>query len=100
MYANDAADRILADRGLKVGDTTLEDWQRWVKEVLATDTPKEVEIVYGTRFMSYSLAPVQEAGYVNIYGRDITKAKEIERLKRSEERRVGKECRSRWSPYH
>ena len=23
-----------------------------------------------------------------------------ERLTRSEERRVGKECRSRWSPYH
>ena len=24
----------------------------------------------------------------------------IEREQRSEERRVGKECRSRWSPYH
>ena len=24
----------------------------------------------------------------------------IEQLLRSEERRVGKECRSRWSPYH
>ena len=24
----------------------------------------------------------------------------IQRYKRSEERRVGKECRSRWSPYH
>ena len=24
----------------------------------------------------------------------------LERLIRSEERRVGKECRSRWSPYH
>ena len=24
----------------------------------------------------------------------------MERLLRSEERRVGKECRSRWSPYH
>ena len=24
----------------------------------------------------------------------------IENLLRSEERRVGKECRSRWSPYH
>ena len=23
-----------------------------------------------------------------------------EKLDRSEERRVGKECRSRWSPYH
>ena len=27
-------------------------------------------------------------------------ASERERLWRSEERRVGKECRSRWSPYH
>ena len=25
---------------------------------------------------------------------------EAETLRRSEERRVGKECRSRWSPYH
>src|SRR2546430_12111808 len=29
---------------------------------------------------------------------DVGVAKEI--AKRSEERRVGKECRSRWSPYH
>ena len=26
--------------------------------------------------------------------------KRVQRLMRSEERRVGKECRSRWSPYH
>ena len=26
--------------------------------------------------------------------------KHREELERSEERRVGKECRSRWSPYH
>ena len=26
--------------------------------------------------------------------------KDIHFMKRSEERRVGKECRSRWSPYH
>ena len=28
------------------------------------------------------------------------KAKKITKAERSEERRVGKECRSRWSPYH
>ena len=27
-------------------------------------------------------------------------AQEVDPTKRSEERRVGKECRSRWSPYH
>ena len=30
----------------------------------------------------------------------ITDQKSIEKYGRSEERRVGKECRSRWSPYH
>ena len=29
-----------------------------------------------------------------------TKGPEIRTTTRSEERRVGKECRSRWSPYH
>ena len=32
-------------------------------------------------------------------GRDVEILADIEKY-RSEERRVGKECRSRWSPYH
>ena len=35
---------------------------------------------------------------LNIIGVGTAKSKGIK--KRSEERRVGKECRSRWSPYH
>ena len=31
---------------------------------------------------------------------DVNRDKSIDSLDRSEERRVGKECRSRWSPYH
>ena len=31
---------------------------------------------------------------------DIADAPELKSEVRSEERRVGKECRSRWSPYH
>ena len=34
--------------------------------------------------------PLEQKSWINI----------IEKLCRSEERRVGKECRSRWSPYH
>src|SRR3712207_6982513 len=37
------------------------------------------------------------AGYI---GQTALKVKEIVGQARSEERRVGKECRSRWSPYH
>ena len=35
-----------------------------------------------------------------IYGIDKSKARRGAWTTRSEERRVGKECRSRWSPYH
>ena len=34
------------------------------------------------------------------YGPETDKARQLLRELRSEERRVGKECRSRWSPYH
>src|SRR3712207_6104264 len=35
-----------------------------------------------------------------VVGRDVLLETEADVLQRSEERRVGKECRSRWSPYH
>ena len=41
-----------------------------------------------------------ECGEVVIANREIEDDKVVQPLKRSEERRVGKECRSRWSPYH
>ena len=34
------------------------------------------------------------------YGKDFVVYDPVDTLLRSEERRVGKECRSRWSPYH
>src|SRR3989454_3056770 len=41
-------------------------------------------------------------GTISIGARDVTELPPPERdiAMRSEERRVGKECRSRWSPYH
>ena len=34
------------------------------------------------------------------YGFSVEETEYIAKAARSEERRVGKECRSRWSPYH
>ena len=36
----------------------------------------------------------------NLTAENIKKVAEVAEKYRSEERRVGKECRSRWSPYH
>ncbi len=37
---------------------------------------------------------------VEDYKQSLSKSLTSHQVKRSEERRVGKECRSRWSPYH
>ena len=43
------------------------------------------------------ISELQEDGYILDFGKQETSGG---RKPRSEERRVGKECRSRWSPYH
>ena len=42
----------------------------------------------------------QEKSQINNLTLYLKELQKEERTKRSEERRVGKECRSRWSPYH
>ena len=44
-------------------------------------------------FQYHCLNPIAEKG-LKLFGDNYKKTE------RSEERRVGKECRSRWSPYH
>lgn len=81
IYANDAAARILGSHSLNAGQHTLETWRGSATRVLAGGSANEVEISYGARTFPYSVVPVADAGYVNIYGRDITTAKEADRLK-------------------
>ena len=54
-----------------------------------------------TMMMSLSACAEKEENYVNVFRADqLMNAGQIANRYRSEERRVGKECRSRWSPYH
>ena len=49
------------------------------------------------------IGPVQNASSVSTLDTDVQRNRFLDEsngLDRSEERRVGKECRSRWSPYH
>ena len=65
--------------------------------------------VYGLTVRSRGIGGDIGAGVKSIFGGEIkqyvkmmeeSRDESIEQLCRSEERRVGKECRSRWSPYH
>src|SRR3712207_8941946 len=59
--------------------------------VLTTGNKSEVSVGYTTLYgdSAGGFAVIKDVPKMLVYG-----------LVRSEERRVGKECRSRWSPYH
>ena len=50
--------------------------------------------------MIEKLIVLEDIDPVIFYGVNNANMQLIKALYRSEERRVGKECRSRWSPYH
>ena len=62
----------------------------------------------GTNSLGWALVDESENEYtlidkgVDIFQEGVARDKNNEKpaVQRSEERRVGKECRSRWSPYH
>ena len=59
-------------------------------------------ITVAPSFRSHIEVVVREKVPFAIFAGSIPSGRDIEQVKasRSEERRVGKECRSRWSPYH
>ena len=62
-------------------------------------TEREISIVSGTQVCKALRSRGHQAILVDVYfGRE--DADPMQAFTRSEERRVGKECRSRWSPYH
>src|SRR5690349_23400860 len=82
VSARDAVEvaRILTDAGADMID------------VSAGQTSKQAKPVYGRMFQTPFSDPIRnEAGVATLA---------VGNIYRSEERRVGKECRSRWSPYH
>jgi len=87
------------------GPLTVDAVRRWARERLVRVPPlrwRVVRIPYGlARPVFVDAGPIDVDRHINSEwlaapGDDA----QLDALVRSEERRVGKECRSRWSPYH
>ena len=81
LYANAAGSPVLDDWNCKIGESAPGVWRESVAEVLSSNASTETECQIGQRTFSFILAPIKEANYANLYGRDITAIKEIDRIK-------------------
>ena len=55
-----------------------DEWQEYIREAFVSGLDKEVEIDRAGQTFSCILAPIREAGDINLYGRDITERKQAE----------------------
>ena len=76
-------------------------WEQIVRDLHALDFPLAWSQAHGGFWVTGSWTHIHEAAQDwETYAADNDVKGERRGGKGSEERRVGKECRSRWSPYH
>ena len=78
LYANRTSALLLTMWKTQVGQGFPEEWQAKIREVFNSGHYQEVECQCGEKVYSLILAPIVDAGYINLYGRDITKRKQAE----------------------
>jgi PAS domain S-box-containing protein len=78
LYANVSARKLCQCLDWSVGRPVSEKWAKLICEALASGMGNDVEVVCGETVYSLSFAPILEAGYVNVYGRDVTDRQHLE----------------------
>ena len=79
LYANASSKRLLGVWEGDVHHVVPEDLQKEVREVFHSQTNREIEVECEVHIFLLTLAHVQNAGYVNVYGHDITERKQAEK---------------------
>ena len=87
LYANAAAEPLLDSLGSGVGKILPHEWNELNANALDGNSTRQTDIQHGGRTFSFEVVPVNEADYVNWYGRDVTKRRHAEKsLRESEDR--------------
>jgi PAS domain S-box-containing protein len=83
LYANRPGHELLEEWGCSVGEQVPKHWCQYIGRTLKSGSSHEVETPFGDRIFSLIVAPIVDAGYVNVYGIDITERKQAEEDLRS-----------------
>ena len=78
LYANAASSDLLKHWACAEGQTLPDHWRGIVMKSLAQGRPQKCDMKCGNRVYSLTFAPVKNAGFVNIYGLDITEHRRTE----------------------
>ena len=72
VYANPASRALLEVWGAQPGEALPEPWLTGIREALAPQGSHTLDVTVAGRIFELYLSPSQEAGYINVYGRDVS----------------------------
>jgi len=85
LYCNEAGIVVLGKWGCVLGGVVSQEWQKILKEIFETGKRASREEKINGRTFSFVIIPIMDAGYANIYARDITEHKTDETIMRESE---------------
>lgn len=78
LYANTPGSKLLEKWERRIGGRAPEEWCRFIADVVHSNQVMIRETEIQGRIVSFAISPIGEAGYVNMYGRDITENRQAE----------------------
>jgi PAS domain S-box-containing protein len=78
LYANPASAALLEDWMQGAQPAIPEELLQTITQAFASDRKMEVEIGHQGKHFSFTVAPIVDSGYVNLYGKDITQRQKAE----------------------
>lgn len=94
LFSNGPGGVLLDEWRCKVGQKAPKNWRVLILAALASSYYQVEEVSCGDKIFSIIAAPIVEEGYVNLYGRDITKQKQMELALQASEQSVRKKLES------
>jgi two-component system, LuxR family, sensor kinase FixL len=88
IFANPASAPILEIWNQQIGTKSPPDMLLHIQKVMESGFSQEIEIRCYDRIYSLILAPIQQDGYVNVYGRDVTEKRNAEIALRTSDARL------------
>jgi two-component system, cell cycle sensor histidine kinase and response regulator CckA len=79
-YSNPAAAVVVEDQDFCRDRTLTDEWRALTVQTMGRGTPARFERQLGRSIFQFTVAPVVDRDYVNIYGNDVTDKRMIERM--------------------
>ncbi len=87
IYANKASSPLLSVWGCQMGQSLPDTWHKLALDVLISGSGKAVEVEVEKHTLSLTFVPIMDAGYINVYGLDVTERKRAEEALRKSGKR-------------